>query len=102
MGRWVLYCFLLEIFHLKTQIKINSKKESKKIRQRVVTDGAHMGAAMSARVAGGQGLSVRGDCSVQLSSVAQLCPALCDPMNHRTPGLPVYHQLPEFTQTHVH
>ena len=40
--------------------------------------------------------------SVQLSSVAQLCPALCDPMNHSTPGLPVHHHLPEFTQTHVH
>ena len=36
--------------------------------------------------------------SVQFSSVAQLCPTLCDPMNHRTPGLPVHHQLPEFTQ----
>ena len=39
---------------------------------------------------------------VQSSSVAQLCPTLCDPMNHSTPGLPVHHQLPEFTQTHVH
>ena len=36
------------------------------------------------------------------SSVAQSCPTLCDPMNHSTPGLPVHHQLPEFTQTHVH
>ena len=40
--------------------------------------------------------------SVQFSSVAQSCPILCDPMNHSTPGLPVQHQLPEFTQTHVH
>ena len=40
--------------------------------------------------------------SVQFSSVAQLCPTLCDPMNHSTPGLPVHYQLPEFTQTHVH
>ena len=40
--------------------------------------------------------------SIQFSSVAQLCPTLCDPMNHSTPGLPVHHQLPEFTQTHVH
>ena len=32
----------------------------------------------------------------------QLCPTLCDPMNHSTPGLPVHHQLPEFTQTHLH
>ena len=38
----------------------------------------------------------------QFSSVAQLCPTLCDPMDYSTPGLPVHHQLPEFTQTHVH
>ena len=36
------------------------------------------------------------------SPVAQSCPTLCDPMNHSTPGLPVHHQFPEFTQTHVH
>ena len=40
--------------------------------------------------------------SDQIRSVAQPCPTLCDPMNHSTPGLPVHHQLPEFTQTHVH
>ena len=39
--------------------------------------------------------------SVQFSSVAQSCPTLCNPMNHSTPGLPVHHQLPEFTQTHA-
>ena len=36
------------------------------------------------------------------SEVTQSCPTLCDPMNRCTPGLPVHHQLPEFTQTHVH
>ena len=40
--------------------------------------------------------------SVQFSSVAQSCPTLCDPMNRSMPGLPVHHQLPESTQTHVH
>ena len=40
--------------------------------------------------------------SVQFSSVAQSCPTLCDPMNHSMPGFLVHHQLPEFTQTHVH
>ena len=39
--------------------------------------------------------------SVQFSSVAHSCPTLCDLMNHSMPGLPVHHQLPEFTQTHV-
>ena len=38
----------------------------------------------------------------QFSSVTQLCPTLCDPMDCSTPGLPVHRQLPEFTQTHVH
>ena len=40
--------------------------------------------------------------SVQFNSVAQSYPTLCNPMNRSTPGLPVHHQLPEFTQTHVH
>ena len=40
--------------------------------------------------------------SVQFSSLAQSCPALCDPMNRSTLGLPIHHQLPEFNQTHVH
>ena len=38
----------------------------------------------------------------QFSSVAQSCLTLCDPINRSTPGLPIHHQLPEFTQTHVH
>ena len=40
--------------------------------------------------------------SDQIRSVTQSCPTLCDPMNHSTPGLPVHHQLLEFTQTFVH
>ena len=40
--------------------------------------------------------------SVQFSSVTQSCPTLCDPLNLSTPGLPAHHQLPDFTQTHVH
>ena len=38
----------------------------------------------------------------QIRSVAQSCPTLCDPMNRSTPGFPVHHQLPEFTETLVH
>ena len=41
-------------------------------------------------------------CPVQFSSVAQSCPTLCDSMYRSMPGLPVHHQLPEFTQTHIH
>ena len=40
--------------------------------------------------------------SVQFSSVTQSCPTLCDPMNRSMPGLPVHHQHPESTQTHIH
>ena len=53
----------------------------------------------------GKEIQKRGDIcisSVQFSSVAQSCLTLCNPMNRSTPGLPVYHQLPEFTQTHAH
>ena len=45
------------------------------------------------------GQGIRSD---QIRSVAQSCLTLCNPMNRSTPGLPVHHQLPEFTQTHVH
>ena len=51
-------------------------------------------------------INVKGDIwitySVQLSSVAQSCLTLCDPINRSTPGLPVHHHLPEFIQTHVY
>ena len=40
--------------------------------------------------------------SIQFRSVTQLCLTLCDPMNRSMPGLPIHHQLPEYTQTHVH
>ena len=51
------------------------------------------------------GVKVKGQpclSSVQFSSVAQSCPTLCEPMDCSMPGLPVHHQLPEVTQTHVH
>ena len=56
-------------------------------------------------ISGGQSIEVSASMNIpmnQIRSVAQSCPTLCDPMNHSMPGLPVHHQLPEFTQTHVH
>ena len=70
-------------------------------------------------ILGGSKITTDGDCSHEIKrglllgrkamtnldqnrSVAQSCPTLCDPMNRSTPGLPVHHQLLEFTQTHVH
>ena len=49
-----------------------------------------------------QDIQLRLALSDQITSVAQLCPTLFDPMNRSMSGLPVHHQLPEFTQTHVH
>ena len=49
-----------------------------------------------------QTLHLELELSDQIRLVAQSCLTLCDPMNHSTPGLPVHHQLPEFTQTHIH
>ena len=63
----------------------------------------HMAVSLSLRCTlsreGIRNSDIRSD---QIRSVAQSCPTLCDPMNLSTPGLPVHHQLPEFTQTHVH
>ena len=50
----------------------------------------------------GSKITADGECSVQFSSVSQLCRNLCSPMNRSTLGLPVHHQLLESTQTHVH
>ena len=47
-------------------------------------------------------MSLEASTQNQRSSVPQSCPSPCAPMDHSTPGLPVHHQLPEFTQTHVH
>ena len=49
-----------------------------------------------------QTVSKEGQQTVQLSSVAQSCPTVCDPMDCSTPSFPVYHQLPELTQTHIY
>ena len=51
---------------------------------------------------GWQSFAALASASVQFSSVAQSCPTVCDPMDCSTPGLPVHHQLLEFTQTHAH
>ena len=67
----------------------------------------HLGCLMRMVICGvlkgllNQNLSIKSFSSVQFGSLAQSCPTLCDPMNHSTPGLPVHHHLPEFTQTHV-
>ena len=64
------------------------------------TGGSVPGLGRSSGEANGDPLQY--SCLVRHSSVAQLCLTLCDPMNCSTPGLPVHHQLLEFTQTHVH
>ena len=67
-----------------------------------IGDGGQAAVSFTVDVAGADSVSLLDSSLFQFSSVAQSCSTLCDPMNHNTPGLPVHHQLPEFTQTHVH
>ena len=63
------------------------------VSQLFASDGHSIGTSASASVL---------PMNIQFSLVTQLCPTLCHPMNSSTPGIPVHHQLLEFTQTHVH
>ena len=88
-----LYCFTdISVIHSK------KKNKSKRIRLEVNSEkrGWQKGSGNQLR------LWKEDETLVMLSPVAQPCLTLCDPMNRSTPGLPVYHQLPEFTQTQVH
>ena len=58
--------------------------------------------ALTRRTFVGKVMSLLFNMLFQVSSVAQSCQTLCDPMNHKTPGLPIHYQLLESTQTHVH
>ena len=69
----------------------------KKIRDTKGTFHAKMG-----KIKDRNGMDLTETEDIKIRSVVQSCPTLCDPMNCSTPGLPVHHQLPEFTQTHVH
>ena len=103
-----IYTELSKLNNMKTTPSIKKQKQiwtntSRKIqRQQISTwKNAHI-----TRHQGNANLKPNGiplyNYSAQFSSVAQLCLILCDPMNRSTPGLPVHHQLPEFTQTHDH
>jgi len=58
----------------------------------------HCSISSPSALSGGRGFGL----GTHLNSVTQSCPTLCNPTNHSTTGLPIHHQLPEFTQTHVH
>ena len=83
-----------------TTLMAASKEELKRLLMKVKEEGEKVGLKLNIqknKIMASDLIS-----SVQFSSVAQSCRTLCDPMNCSTPGLPVYHQLREFTQTHVH
>ena len=82
------FIFLLLLLLLKPERRIVLEIESR--------------ALITAELAGRKQIISIAFSSVQFSSLIQSCPTLCDSMNCSTPGLPVHHQLPEFTQTHVH
>ena len=80
-----------------TTLIAESEEEWKSLLMKVKEDNEKVGLKLNI-----QKTKINAFLSDQIRSVAQSCPTLCDPMNRSTPGLPVHHQLPEFTQTHVH
>ena len=99
-NRWLLWSelwdvWLWELSHSPCQSRRWSTREPLKLREGILS-----------QIQRWHGLSRythwRSSSSVQFSLITQSCPTPCDPVNHSTPGLPVHHQLLEFTQTHVH
>ena len=82
-----------------TALKAKSKKELKSLLMKVKEKSEK--ASLKLNIQKTKIMSSGSISSVQFSSVAQSCLTLCDTMNLSMPGLPVHHQLPEFTQTHV-
>ena len=83
-----------------TTLMAESKEELKSLLMKVKEESEK--AVLKPNIQNPKIMASRPISSVQFSSVSQSCPTLCDPMNCSIPGLPVHHQLPEFTQTHVH
>ena len=82
-----------------TTLRAESKEELKSLLIELKKEGEKVGLKLNIQKSK---IMVSGPISsVQFSSVPQLCPPLCDPMDYSTPGHPVNHQLPEFTQTNV-
>ena len=94
---WVINTFVFFIFR-KTVTWIYTKDDQRQHLKRLAPfpTPATLQAIQPSKLRGSQGLFHL------FTSVAQSCPTLCDPMNCSIPGLPIHHQLPEFTQTHVH
>ena len=83
-----------------TTLMAESEEELKSLLRKVKEESEKVGLKLNIQKTKIMGSGpIRSD---QIRSVAQSCPTLCDPMNRSTPGLPVHHQLPEFTPTHVH
>ena len=80
-----------------TTLRAESEEELKSLLMKVKEESKKVGLKLNV-----QKTKIMASGPIQIRSVAQSCPTLCDPMNHSMPGLPVHHQLPEFTETHVH
>ena len=88
---WTKYSSSVQIFGIQIKLlHLNSMEQKQRQCKHCFLSGVLLGIAANQNVRS------------LFSSVAQSCPTLCDPTNRSTPGLPVHHQLPEFTQTHVH
>ena len=80
-----------------TTLMTESEEELKSLLMRVKEESERVGLKLNIKT-----MKIMASSPIQFSSVAQSCPTLCDPMNRSMPSLPVHHQLPEFTQTHIH
>ena len=80
-----------------TTLMAESEEELKSLLMKVKEDREKVGLKLNI-----QKTKIMASGPIQIRSVTRFCLTLCDPMNHSTPGLPVHHQLLEFTQTHVH
>ena len=93
----IIWGYSLKLYKNLRKIKDPIKKWAKELNRHFSKEDIQMANKHLKRCSAS--LIIRSD---QIRSIAQSCPTLCDPINHSMPGLPVHHQLPEFTQTHVH
>ena len=104
---WNTYCLLLGFLSRKLNTKFHLSLGVLFTPTHTFTDYPSCRPSLSNEIINGKSgnfaaCTFRNSFLFQFSSVAQLCPILCNPMNRSMPGLPVHHQLLEFTQTHIH
>ena len=98
---WTRYCQIQTETEEKKNTRVSRRKEIIKVREEINEKETKETTANINKAKSWFFEKINKIRSDQIRSVTQSCPTLCDPMNHSTPGLPVHHQLPELTQTHL-